>query len=175
MRALLSLFWRIAIFKAGPQDLPYSVPLCIFLIFCNTVLAWVHFKQVKLTADPALVALILMGVTAVFTYIVLRVRSASNRFVQVLTALVGLNFLINLAATPLLIIPMHMSKNQLPQLLHALISFIYLALVLAVNVWVMMINAFIYSQALTVNLLSGLLVAIGLLGLNILVYAHFSG
>ena len=175
MKALIMLFWRIATFRAGPQAIPYSVPLCIGFLFLNTVLAWLHFTQAKLNIDPALLAILLMLATLVFTYLVLLIRSVTKRFVQTVTAIVGLNFLINLATTPLLLIPLYLIKQQYPQLLHAIISFIYIVIVIMINVWVIMINAFIYSEALSLSLLTGLLAAIGLLGINILLYAHFVG
>ena len=40
MNALIRLFWRLSLFRTGPEDMPYAPPLLVILLVAPTL--WVE-------------------------------------------------------------------------------------------------------------------------------------
>lgn len=164
MHALFQLFWSIATFKKGPDAVPYSWPLLALVALMNFLMAWHQFSYRVPIHSAALFAGILILILAGFSCLVLAVKGHASRCQQTITALLGVNFLINMLLYPLILL------GPLLQWLPVLVYFILMA-VLALNVWLLMITGHIYARALVLPFIAGLLVAVALLGIDIIIFA----
>lgn len=163
LNQIAAITWRILLFRAGPQDLPYSHALTQWTV-CAALLA--EFAQYRLTlaAGPALVhALVSVAAMAGFIFMVLQLRGLRNRIQQTVNAL----FITGSALTVLLLPPLsaitpHMLKiAQNPDLARSepLPALPALA-VMALTLWGFMVAAHIFRHALNANLAVGAVLAL---------------
>lgn len=165
MRALVQLFWFIATFKKGPDSVPYSWPLLIVSLLINVLMAWHQFGYRVEIHMAFLYALLLVGIMVGFSFLVLLIKGHAERSVQVITALMGVNILINAFLYPLIFI------SPIIQMVPVLLYFI-LMIVISLNVWLLMITAHIYSRALVLPFLGGVVIAVALFGVDLIVFAR---
>ena len=172
MLAILKQFWAICLFKSGPQDLSYSKSLCLLVIILNGVIGWYHLYVAKNSLHPGLISLVLLFVNLGFVWVLLQLKSRGMRYVQTITALMATSLIINVLAVPLMLAQFHLVQAVFPQGIMFMLSLLYLLLVVGINLWLIFIGAHIFSQALTVNLLIGVLISLSMMGLDILLYSH---
>ncbi len=100
MYELMKLFYEIAIFKKGPQDVPASRWLFRLLV---AVYMGINFLILNLSNDP-FKALLQAAVEAmliiVFAWSILRFFGKSERYLQTASALLGTDALLSLFALP---------------------------------------------------------------------------
>jgi hypothetical protein len=85
----LTLFLKLCLFQAKPQDLPFSAPLLAGALALNFAVDVASLLRRYDLGQSLLGALLSTGLLMVFTYAVMRVRSTQSRTVQTLTALAG--------------------------------------------------------------------------------------
>jgi hypothetical protein len=154
---------RILLFRAGPQDLPYSSALTQ-IIAPLYVLA--EFAQYRLTlaTGPAIVhALVSVAATVGFIFLVLQTRGLLSRLQQTANAI----FVTGSALTVVLLPPLsaitpHMLKiAQNPDLARSEpLPALPALLVMALTLWGFMVVAHIFRHALNANLAVGAAVAL---------------
>ncbi|WP_133490248.1 hypothetical protein [Alcanivorax sp. 24] len=165
MNALIRLFWRLSLFRKGPEDMPYAPPLLVILL-----VAWLIMQGLSANLQTSLPAgqliavqwISLSLVTAVTTA-ALAFKSLLTRWVQTMMALLGLDLLLSLVALPLLVVNMA-AAQPIP-----IIDGLYFMLVS----WQLAVQSFIYHRSLDVSPLLGLALAFSLLILTYMTLAAF--
>jgi len=100
MNALVQVFWKICLLRAGPQQLPTSAFLtrltvgCYFLV--GLVVAMNTLPVVSALMPAAVDTLLMAG----FAYLLLWIRGLTARYTQVLTALAGSGIVLGLIGLP---------------------------------------------------------------------------
>lgn len=152
MGKLLKLFINLCLLRAKPQDVPASWFL-LGLIVATYIL--VSLAVAATTLPPAramFFALADVVILALFTYAVLLLRSFAERFLQTLTALVGVGALFGLVAWPILAI----SGQQ------------YTFLIYALMIWNIAVVAFILREALTISFILSLAASLGYFSISLI-------
>lgn len=148
----------ICLFRAGPQDLDHSVRLLILLAGLSTAVDLVVLNAMSAFNAAEINALIQTALALTVIYALLALRGLSNRFVQTATALFGTSILFSLAALPTIRL---MLDPQPPQ--WAMTAWLIVA------VWSIAVLTHILRNALNVGRPIAILLALGYLGLSILV------
>lgn len=104
MIGLLTCLRDICLFRAGPQDLPFSPALALRLSAMLVVLGVVGSSiQGVAPADLLLRVGLMLAFLVAPPWLLLRLRGREPRFVQTLSALAGVGVLYNIVALPLLL------------------------------------------------------------------------
>ncbi len=155
MTALMTLFWRLAIFRAGPENAPYSPGLLGLVL-----LGWCALQLLVGTLQTALPAMVLLSsqltsltVILTGTLVLLAFKGMQNRWLQTALSLVGIEVVLTLVSLPLLAINAGMAQSQ------GWIEGLYLILVS----WQLAAQSFVYHRALNVGPFLGLAIALTLL------------
>lgn len=97
MSRLITLFWSIAIFKSGPQDLPFSAPLMRWTLLINAITSFMILQMSPTnTALPQVLVDLLLS--AAYIWPLLYFAALKSRFTQTWTAWLGTDVIINLFA-----------------------------------------------------------------------------
>ena len=166
MTAILSVFWRICIFRSGPDVVPTNSVLLGLVILINAltgIVAWSILESViplpppEETADVAIVsdslsivtrAAVSLASTSVLVWLILTLMSFGARFHQTLTAIFGTDILITAVATLVIFATMLMSPI-LGQIA-----------ILAWYFWTIGVFGFIMHRALEISIGFGIAAAI---------------
>ncbi len=173
MAQLLTTIWRICRFKAGPQDLPSSLPLFIGLLLSNAIINLLALSLDGLNIDIVRQSIVLLIVPISFNYAVLSISKHKERFLQTITAQNAVNVLLSLLIIPLLMVHPHAPLTEQSTTSDVIISLFYIIVFLSFNVWLILITAHIYRHALSIRFMYGLLITFALMGINVLVFSVF--
>jgi hypothetical protein len=154
---------RIALFRAGPQDLPYSPALTRLAVPLAVLAAFLQYRLTQ-PALPALVhGLAWVGALALFTHLLLQARRMANRFRQTLDSLLLIDSGMTVLMLPALAaIAPHMvrvaadpeaARTEALPALPALV-------VLGVSLWNFLVSAHVYRNALDTSPAVGALLAL---------------
>ena len=159
----------IMLLKAGPQHLPYSIPLLggltvLYLASGVLVLA------ASMRTGQAIANLMLdVAVLFAFSYFCLSVLKLKARFVQMVSALTGIGALYHLLAWPLFVQLHEMQPEQQGVTIVALLMLLLIS-------WQVLVFAHIFRHAMQMSMLRGLILSFGYLFLSIAVAdIFFSG
>jgi len=142
---------RIALFRAGPQDLPYAPALTRLTVPLAALAAFLQYR-LTLPLMPAVVhALGWVAALALFTHVLLQSRGLVNRFRQTLDSLLLIDSAMTLVMLPALAVlaPQMARIAENPdsargETLPVLPAFA----VLAVSLWNFLVSAHVYRHAL---------------------------
>lgn len=166
MTAILSVFWRICLFRSGPDAVPANSALLGLVILANAVVgitAWAIQSSIAPSAPPSETAdvVIVSGLLSVVTvvtvslactsglvWLILNLMGFSARLVQTLTALFGSDVLITTVAT-LLIFATTLISTDLAQITSLFAMF-----------WAIGVFGFILHRALEISIGFGIVGAI---------------
>lgn len=137
---LLYAFWKVAVFRLRPQDLPRSNALLVVTAATNVAIG---LATSTLLDMPAIIASVEMSVLIGMTVALLYAFARSARIVQTLTALLGASAIIGLVVAILIAV-----LPALPDLLR-----------IAIFVWNMFVIAHILRHALDTWFALGCLIA----------------
>jgi hypothetical protein len=146
--------------RTAPEDLPYSIRLMnriIFLYLVSGLVVQSGLVEPSLTIGRMILSL---AITLFFTYAVLTLLELKARFVQTMSALVGVGIIFNLLAWPLL---SQMSLQASPEPLAGIIQVFVLLLI----GWELLVTAHIYSHALNVKMGQAIVLSLGLFFISI--------
>jgi len=166
MTGLLTCLRDICLFRAGPQDLPFSpvlaVRLSALLIGLGVVGAWV--QGVPDHQWPLRLGLMLVFLVGP-PWLLLRLRGRASRFVQTLSAMAGVGVLYNVLALPLLMALAGGGEaiGRDPGLV--LVAWVLLALTL----WRVLVAGHVWRHALDLPAGVGSMLALGLFIAQVLV------
>ncbi|MFO8025955.1 hypothetical protein [Thiohalophilus sp.] len=159
-RPLVARFWEICLLRKGPEDIPHSPPLLLVLLLLgyavdnlrvNLLLAGVTAWQLAgiIILHTLLMLSITAGLLSLFGY--------RARIVQTLTALTGTGIILSLLMLPLDFIT-HQNPDNLTMAT---------LLIMAMQIWSLVIVGHVLSHALSVHRLTGVIIAIGYLILGL--------
>lgn len=141
--------------RSGPQDLPYSQKLLRLLTVFYVITGMLAFRSM-LDSETALSNMILdVLVMFGYTWLLLRTFDRRARFVQTMTAMLGIGILFHLLAWPLLMQTQVIEGEQMISPGASLFMLMLLA-------WSLMVNAHIYRQAMEFSLMSAILLSFSL-------------
>jgi hypothetical protein len=154
---------RLLLFRAGPQDFPYSAALTRVVVPLALLAAFLQYR-LTLAPAPALVhAVANVAVLAAFTHLVLHMRNMANRTQQTLNSLYAIGTALTLLMlAPLSALAPHMIRIAAnPELARTepLPTWPAFA-VIAVSLWHFLASASIYRHALDTRFGIGALVAL---------------
>lgn len=151
MGNLINQFWRLCTFRAGPEDLPYSSQLFVLVL-----VGWVAVQgvltqlQTQLTLAQVLgTQTIALGTILLGVGIALMFKQLLTRWLQTAMALVGVDILLSLVSTPVLLF------NRGAEAPSTVTSLMFLLLVS----WQLAAHSFIYHRALNIGPFLGLAMA----------------
>ncbi len=153
--SVLQLLFSMLLMKSAPQDLPYARPLAVKL----GVFYWISGVVVlnSTLRPPALLESMTLSllILLVFPYIVLKAFRLQARYVQTLSALVGVGALFNLLSWPILAL---FAGPLEEESLATVLSFAFLMLLS----WEVLIKAYIFRHAMEIGMLNALLLSLAL-------------
>lgn len=146
--------------KAAPEDLPYSLGLMnriIFLYLLSGLLVQSGLVEPTLSIGRMVLNI---AITMFFTYVVLASLELKARFVQTLSALVGVGIVFNLLAWPLLL---QLAADDPAKPVAGISSF----LILLLMSWELLVTAHIYKHALNAKMGHAIILSLGLFFISI--------
>lgn len=146
--------------KTAPEDLPGSLGLMnriILLYLVSGLLVQSGMVEPSMAISRMILSL---AITMFFTYVVLSSLKFKARFIQTISALVGIGIVFNLLAWPLL---RQLSADTSPEPLAGIISLFVLLLMS----WELLVTAHIYRHALNVKMGQGIILSLGLFFISI--------
>lgn len=170
---VLDRYWDICLLKESPENTPYSITrmfLSGILLALIMVIEW-NFSTFTSSADVGsnlFIATCLILSYVIYTYIVLYLRGYTSRLVQTITTLFYISIIIHIMVAPLLLISPYLSQIHLKNPLLLFVGVLYLFLSIGLSVWQFVITAHIYKHALSTTSIQSVLVAFGLIAVNIL-------
>lgn len=170
MSELVRLFVQLALFKKGPQDVPYSLFLLIALFVAAFSLELITYLIPGLKKEEVefLVYLRYLVVSniifVVVIYLLFKLHGHSKRFIQSLTAMLGIDLLISIIFLPINLIIVFAGDNEI-SLLVALMALLYMLLFF----WYLFVYLHIFRHGLSVSpIIAGMLsLGIFLLGISL--------
>lgn len=169
----LECYWNICLLKESPENTPYSIArlfLSGIILALLMAMEW-NFSSLVSSTDIGLTLLVATSLIfsyVIYTYIVLRLKGLASRSVQTVTVLFSTSIIIHLLVVPLLFFAPYLAQIHLNNLLSLFLGIIYLFLSIAFSVWQFVITAHIYKNALNITSMQSVLVAFGLIAVNIL-------
>lgn len=145
---------RLLAFRGGPQHLPASMPLMLFLLAAYLLQNVITGTQLE-DPDAGAKGLVAVAVQVTAVAALLRWRRYPSRFVQTVTALAGVGIVFN-AISWVILARFDGSQDQ-PEL--ALAWF-------AVFIWSLAVDAHIYRHALSIRLPVAMLLTVMLLAVS---------
>lgn len=147
------LVWRLATFRAAPQDFPVSATLLTVFCFLMAVSGVVSSKLANVPDRMWVDAAVELAFTLVFVYVLLLLFRCPERFSQTMTALAGSSALFNVILMPLNYLAVQMSFGEAPegastQPFSAVMALVYLG----VFIWIVRVIGHIMLHALEVRL-----------------------
>jgi len=148
MNGLIASLANLLRLKGGPQSLPASVLLMIFMVSAYLVQNLITGQQLE-DENSAAKSLLAISLQIAVLAGLLQWRGVKERFPQTLTALAGVGIFFNMVTWVLLM----QSDPAVNQPVLALIWF-------AVFIWSLFVDANIYRHALSVALSMGMLITV---------------
>lgn len=166
MNALLRKLIDICLLRAGPQDLPWSLPLTRALVVASLALDLLYVTL--LGSERAVFGRLLLSLALLLgvPWLLLGLRGRRERYVQTLAALCGTGMVFTVVFLPLALLMSGMpppSMETPPEPGQLLLGWLTLAML----AWKLSINAHIYRHALDLRLGLAMLVAVGLFVLEL--------
>jgi hypothetical protein len=145
----LRLIWNIVRLRSGPQALPFSYGMLLLLVVLHMLIDIVLSAQALNLSASLISATVNTAFTTGFVFALLQWAGKSKRFVQTLSALLGIEIVIGLIGAVLLFL------SQVPALA-LIVSVMYLLLI----VWNGLVTAHILHHALDTSMLWGVVLAL---------------
>ena len=149
MLSLVRIWFDICLWRAAPQDLPASGLLLSLSLGCYALVSLLVSLGSYGLAGAARLALLDLGLLAVFVLSLLYLQEKTARIYQTLSALAGTGSLLGVFALPLV---WWVQPGQDPEQLPAFITVLWLLLL----VWNLLVMAHIMRHALSSSLAVGL-------------------
>lgn len=152
MLVLIRLFWNICLLKRGPQDVPYSVFLLAGMLTIDMLIGLVIYlipDALGTVHSTGRVFIYLLANNLSFMaaiYVILSLHGRTARSLQTISAMLGVDIILNLMHTPILLLAS--SAKQ-----HPAISLLFVLGAMAIFVWEMVAYSHILKQALAISML----------------------
>jgi hypothetical protein len=136
----------ICLLRAGPQDMPYSMPLTRLLVIALAAVELAYALILEIPDPLPRVGLSMVMLLAA-PWVLLGLRARRERYLQTLAALAGAGLLFTLAFLPLALLAADVPEpvpEVAPQARYVLLGWLALLMI----GWKLMINAHIYRHAM---------------------------
>lgn len=155
---LLKTFFDITLIQAKPQDVPFSYPLLLITAITSIISYIVAMEPVRnelmaRLGEEISIAQIAVAEHLFFAatvFVILRLRQHTERFVQMLTAMFGVNTIMQLIMWPATEWLLLKQETPLPTLL-----------MIALRIWLLIAYANIFKETLETRFGVGILFTIG--------------
>lgn len=163
MKALWSLFWSVCQMRRGPEDMPFSLPLLLFMLGLNMALGiGIQFATGPAATAAAIgIVLLAVAVDALVLWLLLAFKGLQMRFVQSLIAVYGADFLLGLFALPLVALGLLAGRSPL-------LAAVVFGQMLLVG-WNLGVRGFIYHRALHIGIFQANMLSLTLFLLHIFI------
>ncbi len=152
MSAIVLLFWRICLFRAGPEAVPVSGALTALVIVTNALVniggQMLLGGETETLAHAVATSVVSLAGSAGLVWFVMMLMDLTNRFPQTITALIAADIILTLIAAILLAL---IGETQ-----NAFAVFVYALLVS----WTLAVNGFIFHRALNIHIGFGVAMAL---------------
>ncbi len=171
--SIATLYWRITLCKESPENTPHSRVLCTLsvLIFMLVItVQWCIFG-VDFSNDLLWIALASCSLALSFifyTLLVLSVKNLKTRFLQTVTSLLMAHSYVHLLGMPLFVLDPYFLHLKEQNSFSLLLALCYLCVTLGLSVWQFVLTTHIYKKALNSTTVQAMLIAFGLIAMNIL-------
>lgn len=163
----IRLVWRIALLRAGPQDLPFSRGMAVTALglLAAVLVAVRSFVPAPENAPDILpTVLVAVGSTALWPWIALKLKGKTERYAQATTAFAASSVLFVMMAVPFerlaaQWIPPGVPAEQLEP--NAALAMISVAMLLLL-VWKLRVDAHLWAQTLEIGRMHALLLTLAL-------------
>jgi hypothetical protein len=162
LASLIGRLIAVALLRAGPQHMPYSVSLMAGMYlsyFASSVLVIYPSMNMFWAVVEAVVDLAFLSL---FVYNLLMIFNKRDRFVQTVTTLSGVSVLIQLVAWPLFIILQGQPAGD------AAVNGVYIVLLLLLF-WQLMVYAHVFRYAFEISMLRSAALSLLYLFLSVLI------
>lgn len=173
MRDLVNLFWDICCLRRGPQDLPYSKVLFVLLIVISSIISISQLMLQQRFMQAASQTILMLSLTMLFNWGILKIKNLEARFVQATSALIGTGTIVNLLIYPLLLFHFYILRPDEEHVIIVALSLIVLCLIIGLNIWAFIITAHIFRNALNSSFFAGLLVTFAYVAFHVVAYMAF--
>ncbi len=148
---MFKLVIDIVRFKRGPQDMASSRNT---VTFCAAIYAISGFLALRLLDVDQAVGVVVFDIVvlSVFIYVALSVRKLLNRFNQTLATMLATGTLINIVYVPVALLLIGAAEKEQPNPIFVLI---YIAII----AWSISVGGHIFSHALEINKLKGVMLS----------------
>jgi len=163
---MTDLIFRLAgllLLRRGPQDLPPGWPALFFSIAAYVAVTAFNLSRGDGHPTPVAVITLAVGLPLTLTWIVLKIRQRTGRWVQTLTALFGSNALLSV-----LTLPFSLAAGSEPNMGLALI-------LLTSFFWSFAVDAHIWRHALEISFAAALVVTMLLFVISLFVITSLTG
>lgn len=162
MKALWSLFWQLCQLKRGPDDVPYSVQLLLLvaLLDCALGIGGQLLAQPDRLRIAVSLTLLALAMDAIALWGLLAFKRLQARWVQALTAIVGIDLLLSLVALPLTLLSLVVEPKSF------MIGIVVVTQMLLVG-WNIGLRGFVLHRALNIGMLQGNMLSLMLFLLNV--------
>jgi hypothetical protein len=166
LNQLSAVTLRLLLFRAGPQDFPYSPALALWMPAAAIAAYFILFRTVLPTGAALVLASVSVAALSFVTHALLSARRVANRFQQTYHALLATSIVLTLASVPPMtaLAPALRQIAQNPDLLQqpgiADASPAASLLVNALNLWNFFVSAHIFRHAVDARLWTGVLIAV---------------
>lgn len=154
---------RIALFRAGPQDMPYAPALTRMTVPIALLAAFLQYRLTLPTLPALAHALAWVAAVALFTHVLLQARGLVNRFRQTLDSLLLVDSAMTVLMLPALAaLAPHMARLAAnPDAARDVnLPALPALAVLVVSLWNFLVTANVYRHALTASPAVGALIAL---------------
>ncbi|MBB5016640.1 hypothetical protein [Rehaibacterium terrae] len=159
MASLLPQLWQLCLLRIGPQDLPYSPALSRALVVAALAAGLLNAAAADALGEHLLPRLLVtLAFLVAVPWLLLRLRGYGNRLAQTVAAIAGSSLLYALAFLPLSLLTADFDPAE-PLPAQVLAGWIGLFL----TGWKLAINAHIWRHALGLPFAAAVLLAVGLL------------
>jgi hypothetical protein len=162
MKALWSLFWQLCRLKRGPEDVPYSLQLLLLLLLldCALGISGQLLAQPERLRIAVALTLLAVGMDAVALWGLLAFKRLQARWVQAMTAIVGLDLLLSVLALPLTLLSLVVEPKS------PMVGLVVVSQMLLVG-WNIGLRGFVLHRALNIGMLQGNMLSLMLFLLNV--------
>lgn len=153
MTSLILTFFRMSLFRVRPQDLPMSRDLLLLTAGAATACFILRNLTMNSEGSGVVIALAQTAVLGIMLYVLLRLFSKSERWVQSATALYGCSTVIVALAMPFLF------SGGVEALESAAFNLTKVA-ILVISIWNLSVIAFILKETLEIRLLLAIVISV---------------
>jgi hypothetical protein len=165
MKALFAMLWSVCTMRRGPDELPHSLALLGLVLGLNMALGiGIQWLSAPLAPDAAVgLVLLTLALDALVLWALLAFKRLELRYMQTLTTIYGVDFLLGLVALPLIVAGVLLGKGPW------MAVFVFLQMLLVG--WNLGVRGFVYHRALEIGIFQANMLSLTMFLLHIFLAA----